>query len=393
MTLRLAARRIVTPDAVVDGWIEIDDGAITAVHAGAAPTDARRTAGVIVPGFVDIHVHGGGGHSMTLGDPDDVVAAAGFHLGHGTTTIMASTVTAPLDELIATCERIAELIDSRAAAGATAGARLAGIHLEGPFLAIGRCGAQNPAHMIDPTPAAVDALITAGRGHLRMVTIAPERPGAIDAVRRFVAAGVLVAVGHTDADLTQARAAIDAGATVATHLANAMPPLLHRAPGPIGACLTDHRVTCELIVDNFHLDPTMVALAHAAKGAGGLSLITDAISAAGAGDGDYVLGGLPVRVSDGAARLVDGGSLAGSTLTMDAALRNTVAAGIPLHDAVMAAATNPARLLGLGDVTGSITAGCQADLVLLDRDLAVSAVLVAGEVRAGDLGPVTPPHG
>lgn len=347
------------------------------------------TGGVIVPGFVDIHVHGGGGHSMTLGEPDAVAAAAAFHLGHGTTTIMASTVTAPLDELVATCTRIATLIDERGDDPEPA-ARLAGIHLEGPFLATGRCGAQNPAHMIDPTPDAVEALIAAGGRHLRMVTIAPERPGAMDAIRRFVDAGVLVAVGHTDADLAQARAAIDAGATVATHLANAMPPLLHRAPGPIGACLTDARVTCELIVDNLHLDPTMVMLAHAAKGATGLSLITDAISAAGVGDGDYVLGELAVRVSGGAARLVDAdgghGSLAGSTLTMDAALRNAVAAGVPLTDAVMAASTNPARLLGLGDVTGSIAAGCRADLVVLDRELTVRAVLAGGELCAGALG-------
>lgn len=233
--------------------------------------------------------------------------------------------------------------------------------------------------MIDPTPAAVDALLAAASGHLRMVTLAPERPGALAAIRRFVDAGVRVAIGHTDADLAVARAAIDAGATVATHLANAMPPLLHRAPGPVGACLTDERVTCELIVDGLHLDPTMVALAHAAKGRAGVALITDAIAAAGVGDGDYLLGGLAVRVTGGAARLVEGGSLAGSTLTMDAALRNAVAAGLPLTDAVMAASTNPARLVGLGDVTGSITAGRRADLVVLDHSLTVQAVYVAGQ--------------
>lgn len=380
MTRRLSAPRIVTPDGIVDGWIEIEGPTISAVVAGTAPADSLHLDGVIVPGFIDIHVHGGGGHSMTAGHHDDVLAAASFHLGHGTTTIMASTVTAPLDELVATCGRLAALIERCSGPSRRPGAaHLAGIHLEGPFLATGRCGAQDPTHMIDPTPAAVDALLAAASGHLRMVTLAPERPGALAAIRRFVDAGVRVAIGHTDADLAVARAAIDAGATVATHLANAMPPLLHRAPGPVGACLTDERVTCELIVDGLHLDPTMVALAHAAKGRAGVALITDAIAAAGVGDGDYLLGGLAVRVTGGAARLVEGGSLAGSTLTMDAALRNAVAAGLPLTDAVMAASTNPARLVGLDDVTGSITAGRRADLVVLDHSLTVQAVYVAGQ--------------
>ena len=379
----LSVDRLVAPGVSGAGWVEIDAGRIVAVGDGAPPPGAPHLDGCgIVPGFVDIHVHGGGGHTMTTGDPVAVAEAARFHRAHGTTTTMASLVTAPIGELAAASRRIAGLLDDPPEDLRT---QLAGIHLEGPFLATGRCGAQNPQHMIDPTPETVATLIEAGGGHLRMVTIAPERPGAIDAIARFVAAGVVVAVGHTDATWVEVAAAIAAGATVATHLGNAMPPLHQRQPGPVGACLDADTVTCELIVDGHHLHPALVRLAQRVKGRAGVALITDAISAAGAPDGRYQLGELDVDVCGGVARLVHGGSLAGSTLTMDAALRNAVDAGWSLAEATAAASTNPAAVVGLGAVTGTIAEGLRADLVVLAPDRSVRAVVADGRLVAGTL--------
>jgi N-acetylglucosamine-6-phosphate deacetylase len=335
-------------------WVSFGYGRVAELGDGAAPSAATPLPDgwVVVPGYVDLHVHGGGGFDVTKGDPAAVTGAADFHRAHGTTTTLTSMVTAPLDDLVAASRRVAELIEGSSAVDRR---RLAGIHLEGPFLAVTRCGAQNPAHMIDPTPDAVGALIDAGGGHLRQITMAPERAGAIEAIERFVAAGVIVAVGHTDATSADVTAAIAAGATLATHLGNAMPVLQQREPGPIGTCLASPEVTCELIVDGHHLHPDFVRLAGLAKGPDGVVLITDAISAAGAPDGRYELGGLAVDVADGAARLATDdpahpGSLAGSTLTMDAAVRNAVACGWSLERAVHAAATHPARVLGLADV-------------------------------------------
>jgi N-acetylglucosamine-6-phosphate deacetylase len=384
------AGSIVTSDGR-RSWLAVADGRIAEIGEigddDPPPAATRLPDGwLVVPGYVDMHVHGGGGHDVTSGDPTAVIGAADFHRTHGTTTSLASMVTAPVDALVAAMRRIVALVESSDAADRR---RLAGIHLEGPFLAVKRCGAQNPAHMVDPTPAAVDALIEAGGGHLRQITMAPERDGAIAAIERFVAAGVIVAVGHTDAKTADVAAAIAAGATVATHLGNAMPTLHHREPGPVGACLAAREVTCELIVDGHHLHPEFVRLVGTAKGADGVVLITDAISAAGSADGRYQLGGLAVDVIAGAARLASDdpahpGSLAGSTLTMDAAVRNAVACGWSLEQAVQAAATHPARVLGLSD-TGEIRAGAWADLVVLDDTLRVQAVIAAGEVVSGGL--------
>ena len=239
--------------------------------------------------------------------------------------------------------------------------------------------------MTDPDPEVIAGLVAAAGGHLRMMTIAPERPGAIDAIGQLAALGVIAAIGHTDATFDQAGAAIAAGATVATHLGNAMSPLQHRDPGVVGACLTAPEICCELIVDGHHLHPAFVRLAAASKGAGGIVLITDAMAAAGAGDGRYRLGRLDVDVRDGKATLASGGSLAGSTLTMDAAFRNAVAAGLDEVVASRAASLNPARLLGISDDVGTIEAGKRADLVVLDEELEVCAVIAAGEVVSGSL--------
>jgi N-acetylglucosamine-6-phosphate deacetylase len=380
----IVAGRIVTADAVVTGWVETAGDRITGVGGGSPPAGAvAGRSWTIVPGFIDVHVHGGGGHTFTTGEPDAIAAAAAFHLTRGTTTTLLSLVTAPMDQLETCARRIAEFVGD---AEPRLRRRLAGIHAEGPFLSTLRCGAQDPEAMSDPEPELVDRLVAAGGGLLRMITLAPERRGAVDAVRRLVDAGVLVAIGHSDATFEQAAAAIDAGARVATHLGNAMSPLHHRDPGMVGACLTAGEITCELIVDGHHLHPSFVRLAAASKGADGFVLITDAIAAAGVGDGRYRLGRFDVDVRDGMATLADGGSLAGSTLTMDAAWRNAVAAGVDAVAASRAASLNPARLLGIDGYVGSIETGKRADLVVLDEANEVVAVIAAGEVAAGSLG-------
>jgi N-acetylglucosamine-6-phosphate deacetylase len=380
----IVAGRIVTASEVVTGWVETSGDRIASVGGGSPPAGAAGDRGwTIVPGFIDVHVHGGGGHTFTTGDPDAIAAGAAFHLTRGTTTTLLSLVTAPIDELEATAERIAGfLVDAEPALRR----RIAGIHAEGPFLSTARCGAQDPAAMNDPDPELVDRLVAAGAGLLRMITLAPERRGAIEAVQQLVGAGVLVAIGHSDATFEQAAAAIAAGASVATHLGNAMSPLHHRDPGMVGACLTAGEVCCELIVDGYHLHPSFVRLAATTKGADGILLITDAIAAAGVGDGRYRLGRFDVDVRAGMATLADGGSLAGSTLTMDAAWRNAVAAGVDEVTACRAASHNPARLLGIDRDVGSIATGKRADLVVLDEAGDVVAVIAAGDVVAGSLG-------
>jgi N-acetylglucosamine-6-phosphate deacetylase len=375
--------RVVTAGEVVAGWVEIAGDRIADIGGGAPPAgSAGGREWTIVPGFVDVHVHGGGGHSFTTGDPDSIAAGVAFHLSRGTTTTLLSLVTAPLDELEAAAKRIAEFVG---AAEPALRRQIAGIHAEGPFLSAARCGAQNPEFMCDPDPQLVDGLVAAGGGLLRMITLAPERRGAVAAVERLVAAGVLAAIGHSDATFEQAVAAIAAGATVATHLGNAMSPLLHRDPGMVGACLGAAEICCELIVDGHHLHPGFVRLVADSKGADGFVLITDAIAAAGAGDGRYQLGRFDVDVRDGVATLAGGGSLAGSTLTMDRAWRNAVAAGVDEVTASRAASLTPARLLGIDGYVGAIEAGKRADLVVLDATGEVQAVIAAGDLVSGSL--------
>lgn len=373
----LAGGRLVGPERVTAGWLRVADGRLTDVGTGPPPAPTAdehslQLDGYVLPGFVDLHCHGGGGATFTTDDPAQARAAADFHLRHGTTTMLASLVTAPL----ATLTGQAAVLSGLAADGA-----IAGVHFEGPFLSAQRCGAQDPAHLRDPDPGAVEALLDAAAGRAAMITVAPELPGALDLVRTAVAAGVVPAVGHTDATYDQARAAIDAGATVATHLFNGMRPLHHREPGPILACLSAPQVTCELINDGVHLDPRVVRFAAET---GTACLVTDAISAAGSSDGTYQLGSLAVQVADGVARLADGGSIAGSTLTMDTAVRRAVQdAGLSLVDAARAASLTPAQALGLADTVGSLEPGKRADLVVLDDALQLTGVMRAGEWAIG----------
>ncbi|GAA3864421.1 N-acetylglucosamine-6-phosphate deacetylase [Streptomyces lacrimifluminis] len=324
----------------------------------------------LVPGFVDLHNHGGGGASFTSGTAEDILKGVHTHRTHGTTTLVASTVTGDMDTLTAQAGLLSELAEQ---------GDIAGVHFEGPFISPCRKGAHSEALLRDPDPAEVRKLIDAARGRARMVTLATELPGGLDSVRLLAEHGVLAAIGHTDATYEQTVQAIDAGATVATHLFNAMPALGHRSPGPITALLEDERVTVELINDGTHLHPAALQLAFHHAGADRVAFITDAMDAAGFGDGRYLLGPLEVEVSEGVARLVEGGSIAGSTLTLDRAFKRAVTVDrIPVTDAVAALSANPARLLGMDDRVGSLEPGKDADLVLLDADFTVKGVMRKG---------------
>src|SRR6266511_3177995 len=362
----LAGARVVTPAGTLrSGWVAVQGGVIAALGQGLPAADGAPVQDLsgawLVPGFVDMHVHGGGGAWLASLDPEEVDQAVRFHLGKGTTSMLASIATSPLGSMLRSAAVVAG-----AAAGPPAPA-LAGIHLEGPFISRERSGAQDPDAIRDPDPAVMGRLLEACGGWARMVTIAPELPGGLDLVRQIARSGAVPAVGHTQAGYEAATAAIDAGVRVSTHLFNAMPGLHHRDLGTVGAALSRGEVICELVNDGVHLRPEVVRL------------VTDAIAAAGMADGDYDFGRVPLRVRGGVARLVDGRTIAGSTLTMDAALRRAVQeVGIPMQDAVTAASSTPARAIGIGERGGSIEPGKAADLVVLDDDLEVTAVIAAG---------------
>jgi N-acetylglucosamine-6-phosphate deacetylase len=369
--LLLAAGRVVTPArSFAPGWLQVEGTRIAAVGAGAPDRspDVDLPDSTVVPGFVDTHAHGGGGASFDGGDAAAVARAVASHRSHGTTTMLGSLVTDTPDGLATSACRLADLVEE---------GLLAGIHLEGPWLSEKRAGAHDPSLLSMPSAALVDRLVEAGRGHVRMVTVAPELPGGLDAIRRLTAAGVVAAIGHTEATYDEARAALDAGAAVGTHLFNAMRGLHHREPGPVAALLEHPDVYVELIADGVHVHPAMLGLAAAAKPHLTV-LVTDAMAAAAAADGDYRLGRLDVTVRDGVARLTSG-AIAGSTATMASALRFAVRrAGLSLEDAVRAATATPARLHGLARV-GQLRPGYDADLVVLDEELAVRRVMRRGE--------------
>ncbi|MGR4850473.1 N-acetylglucosamine-6-phosphate deacetylase [Streptomyces sp. LARHCF252] len=353
-----------------------------AIHGTRITTTAPENATVIdvtghyvIPGFVDLHNHGGGGASFTSGSAEDILKGIHTHRLHGTTTLVASTVTGDLDFLTGRAGLLSELAEQ---------GEIAGVHFEGPFISPCRKGAHAENLLRDPHPADVRKLIDAARGQARMVTLATELPGGLDSVRLLAEQGVIAAIGHTDATYEQTVEAIEAGATVATHLFNAMPPLGHRSPGPITALLEDDRITVELINDGTHLHPAALQLAFHHAGADRVAFITDAMDAAGFGDGRYWLGPLEVEVADGVARLVEDGTIAGSTLTLDRAFKRAVTVdGLSVEDAVTALSANPARLLGMADTIGSLEPGKFADLVLLDSAYDLKGVMRRGEWVVG----------
>ena len=364
-------------DAVADAWVRFEGDRVAArgtgdawrpgLPAGASVTDAAGRH--LVPGFIDLHCHGGGGASVDEGE-DAIGTALAVHGAHGTTRSVLSLVTASVDELAAQLELIARV--------AASDDRVLGAHLEGPFLDHEFRGAHDAARLRTADAASVDRLLDASAGTLRQVTIAPEHPGATEAITRFVDSGVAVAVGHTGADFATALAAFDSGASILTHAFNGMRGIHHRAPGPVVAAMHARHVTLEVINDGVHVHPDVVRLAFSGA-PGRVALITDAMAATGAADGRYLLGSLDVRVAGGVARLVEGGSIAGSTLTQDEALRRAVVdCRIALEDAVGALTATPAAAIGRARDLGRLEPGYAADAVLLTPELAVDAVWGGG---------------
>ncbi|MCU1637689.1 MAG: nagA [Microbacteriaceae bacterium] len=367
------ARKIDAGGEVPGFWMLVEGDSIVRTGTGAAPlADETVDAGGrrLVPGFIDLHCHGGGGHAYDDG-PEEVIAALETHRAHGTTRSVISLVANPFAQLRSSLELVAGLVETDPL--------VLGSHLEGPYLAMNRRGAHHPDHLRVPDGFQLEELIAAGRGTLRQLTLAPELPGALDAVDTLVGAGVTVAVGHTEADYDLTRSAFDRGARLLTHAFNAMPGIHHRAPGPVIAAFEDDRVIVELILDGQHVHPDVAALAFRAA-PGRVALVTDAMAAAGSIDGNYRLGSLNVTVRNGLALLSGTSTIAGSTLTQDVALRCAIEkADVSPVEAVAALTATPARALRLGDRLGMLAAGFAADAVLLDDEWNVEAVWGAGK--------------
>ena len=357
---------------VRDSWVLFGGDTIAATGSGPGAPDADETvdlgAATVVPGFIDLHGHGGGGHAYDDGG-EELAAALDAHRSHGTTRALISLVANPLAELRERLAEIARLTESDPL--------VLGSHLEGPYLAPARRGAHNAEYLRGPDQADLDGLIAAAGGTLRQFTLAPELPGALEAIPQLLEADVVVAVGHTEATAEQTHAAFDAGARLLTHAFNAMPGIHHRAPGPVVAALEDERVTLELVLDGQHVHSDVARLL-VEQAPGRVALITDAMAAAGAADGDYRLGSLNVSVRNGLAHLSGTSTIAGSTLTQDAALRLALEIGIPAPAAVASLTAVPARALGFGDRLGLLEPGYAADVVALDETHHVTAVWAAG---------------
>ncbi len=358
--MRLGVARAISGGSVVDGDVDIEDGRVSAV--GVSPTGP---GGIAVPGFVDIQVNGFAGVDYAAATPENYATAGAALAATGVTAYQPTLISLPEERTTAALRVLAELPASAP--------RIIGMHLEGPFLSPDRTGAHDPAFIADPDAATLERLLDAGP--VTMVTLAPERPGALELIDLLVSRGIAVACGHSDATAAEAHAAFDRGATAVTHLFNAQRPFTHRDPGIAGAALSREDVTVSLIVDGIHLADETVRLALAAPGR--VALITDAIAAAGQPDGTYPLGNRTVKVDQGSARL-DDGTLAGSVLTMDVAVRNLVDLGASLPDAVAAATVVPADAVHRSDL-GRLEVGAGADVAVLDGDLFVERTFVAGE--------------
>ncbi|CAD6003971.1 N-acetylglucosamine-6-phosphate deacetylase [Agreia sp. COWG] len=373
------ARKLDASGVDDDFWVVFAGSTIAATGSGdswqalapSIPADERVDArGLwLTPGFIDLHAHGGGGGSFD-DDEQSILTALATHRAHGTTRSVLSLVANPVPQLARSLRTIARL--------AAADPLVLGSHLEGPFLSADHRGAHDESHLIAPDATTVDELLAASGGTLRQITIAPELPGALDAIDRLVAAGVVVAIGHTDAGLELTRQAFDRGATLLTHAFNAMHGIHHRAPGPVVAALEDPRVALELILDGVHVHTDVARLCFVAAPQR-IVLVTDAMAAAGSRDGDYLLGSLDVTVEKGRATLRGTDTIAGSTLTQDEALRIAVnEAGIDPVLAIRALTASPARALGEDSRLGYVRPGYAADAVLLDDEWSVHAVFADG---------------
>jgi len=383
--IAIYAGRVLTPqDELDDAVILVEDARIVAlghrdeVTVPDGALDYVAGGMTVVPGFVDIHIHGAGGHDVMEGNARALDKIASTVARYGTTSMVATTVTAPVDDTCKSIEGIARYIRKRAQEGAAgSSAEILGIHLEGPFISKAQRGVHPPELLQKPSVKILDQFLQAADGLARMITMAPELPGGLELVTHAAAAGLVVGMGHTDADYAQARAGIRAGARHAIHTYNAMRPFTHRDPGVIAAVMTEPDVTAEIIADLVHVAAPAIQVLLGVKGFDTVIAITDGIAATGMGDGNYRLGTFEVTVRDGVCRNAEG-KLAGSTLTLDRALRNLVSLGVPFADAVRMMTILPARRLGLAGKKGIIAVGADADLVVLTPDLHVSGVMTRG---------------
>lgn len=380
------ASRILTPqEEINDGIIIVEGSRIIAVghrdevRVPVGAVDYVATGMTVVPGFVDVHLHGAGGHDVMEGNARALDRIASMVAKYGTTSFVATTVSAPAEETCKSLQGIARYIRSREKADGEpkVAAEVLGIHLEGPFISKVRRGVHPADAIARPSVELLDKFVKAADGFVKMLTLAPELPGAIELIQSAVAAGIVVGMGHTEADYDQAMAAIGEGVRHATHTFNAMRPFAHRDPGVVGAVLTEPGVTAEVIADLVHVAGAAIQVLIGSKGFDTVLLVTDSISATGMPDGDYSLGNFEVSVREGVARNSEG-KLAGSTLTLDRALRNVVGLGVPLLEAVRMATVLPARRLGLAGRKGILAVGADADIVVLAPDLRVAAVMTRG---------------
>jgi N-acetylglucosamine-6-phosphate deacetylase len=384
-TTAIYASRILTPhEEISDGVIIVEGSKIAGVghrdeiRVPSAATDFVATGLTIVPGFVDVHIHGAGGHDVMEADARALDRITSTVARHGTTSMVATTVTAAVEDTCRSLEGIARYIRSHELGeNSRLAAEILGVHLEGPFISPAQRGVHPPAAISRPSIEILKQFLTASDNLVKILTLAPELPGAIEVIEFAVAAGLVVGMGHTDADYDQARAAIRAGARHAVHTYNAMRPFLHRDPGILGAILTDPEVTAEIIADGVHVAVAAIQVLIGAKGFDTVLLVSDGIAATAMPDGNYRLGNFEVNVRGGVARNSEG-KLAGSTLTLDRAIRNVVAYGVPLLEAVRMATVLPARRLGLAGKKGVIAPGADADIVALTPDLRVAAVMTRG---------------
>lgn len=382
-TSLLHVQLAITPAAEIPGaGILMRDGIIDAIgpresmHLPAGAREISATDKTAVPGFIDVHIHGAGGHDIMEGNAEALAAVTRTVARHGTTSFLATTVTASTESTCRSVEGVAKFIGAQFAAEEPR-AEILGIHFEGPFISSARRGVHPPDQIKLPSAELLEKFLHAAAGRARILTIAPELLGAMPCIDAARKAGLVVAMGHTDATYEQARAAIARGARHAVHVYNAMRPFSHRDSGVIGAVLTTPEVSAELIADGVHVDEAAMRLLLQAKGADRVILVSDGISATGMPDGKYTLGTFEVTVSGGVCRNAEG-KLAGSTLTLDRALRNIVALGIALPDAVRMLTLNPATLLGIEFKKGSLRPGADADIVLLDEELRVANVWTRG---------------
>ena len=354
------------------------EGGNIAPQAGE-PVDV--TGCYLIPGLTDLHFHGCKGEDFSDATPEGLQIMADYELSRGVTQICPAGMTLGEDQLTRICQNAAHHRSHN-----TGGAELVGLHLEGPFLCKAKKGAQNEAFLHDPDPVMLHRLQEAAEGLVKLVTLAPEQPGSREFIQGARQDGVTVSLGHTTADYDTALAAYQAGARQATHLFNAMPPFTHRAPGVVGAAFDSPAVNVELISDGVHIHPSVVRAVFQLFGKDRVILISDSLRATGMPDGRYPFGGQEIEVHGNRATMAgDPNTLAGSVSDLMACMKTAVSFGIPLADAVTAAAVNPARVLGIDDRLGTLDAGKEANVVVLDQHLDVKAVLFHGKVVAGSL--------